>query len=214
MTEGLWIGEIVFIGIIMSGVMLYPLRLGWKLSIALGLLMTLCLLGAYAEIGNWFRWQTYEKERLKVNRAKALLSQYKTPEAVIKQLKAKLEQQPQSAKGWYLLGRLYASQGQWVEAQQAFQKAHELAPAQADYWANYLIALTKSSPQLMSEKVRLQFQALLRQHPNQPEALLFLATDAQARHQEAQAMIYWQRLLKLVPPESEDARAIRKLLRE
>lgn len=70
----------------------------------------------------------------------AFLAQMKSPEQVIEQLKARLQQEPNSAEGWYLLGRLYLSQQRYLEAQRAFAKAATLAPNNPVILNNYALS--------------------------------------------------------------------------
>ncbi len=51
-----------------------------------------------------------------------------SPEQLIVMLKQHLAQDPTSARGWFLLGKLYVSQRDFLQATQAFAKANELQP--------------------------------------------------------------------------------------
>lgn len=55
-----------------------------------------------------------------------LRSQLGSPMQIILRLQQHLQQNPQSAEGWYLLGRLYASQQQFNQANYAFARAYHL----------------------------------------------------------------------------------------
>ena len=59
---------------------------------------------------------------------------------------------------------------------------------------------------------RALLQAVLKKNANQPDALAMLAMDAFIGHAYQRAIDYWQRLLKIAPPQSDDAEAIRKAI--
>ena len=56
------------------------------------------------------------------------------------------------------------------------------------------------------------FFSVLKSNPKQPDALAMLAMDAFLSKAYSQAIAYWERLLVLVPKDSEDALAIRKAI--
>ena len=57
------------------------------------------------------------------------------------QLKLLLEKSPQSAYIYFSLGNLYANQGRWAQAQQAYFDAYRYESSQADYAYNLAISL-------------------------------------------------------------------------
>ncbi len=136
----------------------------------------------------------------------------KNPAQLIERLKARLESEPESARGWYLLGRLYASQGQWTSARDAFQRSYELNPEDMSATINYAQSLWQLNQQHFNDQVRNLFKTVLKKNPDEPEALAMLAMDAFMNHDYPSAIDYWQHLLKLAPEQSEEARMIRKAI--
>ena len=53
---------------------------------------------------------------------------------------------------------------------------------------------------------------MLQRNPNQPDAIAMLATDAFEQDDFQQAIDYWQHLLDLIPPQSDEAKAIRRAI--
>ena len=141
-----------------------------------------------------------------------MLKQIKSPDELIRKLRAKLDDTPKSAKGWYLLGRLYNTQNNHALAVEAFTKAHQFEPNNEQYTVNYAHALWQQNNQQFSLKIIEIFQNLLAQNPNQPDALAMLARKEFMDHDYDKASDYWQKLLKLVPPQSQEALAIRKAI--
>ena len=103
---------------------------------------------------------------------------------IFNRLETHVHQHPKRTQGWYLLGRLYASQHQWKNAQIAFEHAHVLDPHDKRITVNWA------------------------------QSLFILATDAYQKGQYQDAINNWQHLLTLIPPESEEAKNIRRMIRK
>src|SRR4051794_34115626 len=56
-------------------------------------------------------------------------------DAMAAALRERLRQNPDDDNGWYMLGMSYRQSGRFAEAEQAFRRASELAPRNADYLA-------------------------------------------------------------------------------
>ena len=149
---------------------------------------------------------------MKQQRAQALLKSMNGPEGIIKALRSKLKNTPDSAHGWFLLGRLYASQNQWPKACAAFELAHRFQPDNDKTTVNYAQSLWELNQQQFNGKIRRLLKTVLKHNPHQPDALAMLAMDAFKRHAYPHAMDYWQRLLNVIPPQSEEAQSIRKAI--
>ena len=180
-----------------------PLGRGTTLSLAIG--VPLMALGGYALLGT----------------PAALLAPPATVNAahetseigrMVAGLAARLQANPDDPKGWAMLGRSYHAMGRMADAQAAFEHVgpalHQDATLLADY-ADVLASL--AAGQLEGRPLELA-TAALRLDPEHPMALSLVATAAYRRNDFAQAATHWQRLLKQLPPESEDARWLVKTL--
>ncbi len=167
---------------------------------------------AYWRWGAWPDWQKYIQQQAKQQQVQAMLRSVRNPQDLIAKLQARLEHQPDSARGWYLLGRLYASQDQWQQAHDAYAKAYRLKPHDEQITVNYAQSLWQLNHQAFDTEIRTLFQSILLKNVNQSDALAMLAMDAFVGHAYQQAIDYWQRLLKNSPPHSEEAQAIRKAI--
>ncbi|MDP1603944.1 MAG: hypothetical protein Q8M03_11840 [Legionella sp.] len=191
----------------------YPLRKNIRKGFVLFLaLFVMAIVLGYRQWGAWPLWSQYTAEQAKQAEARALLATVKSPEELVEKLKAKLDDSPQSARGWYLLGRLYASQNQWLLARDAFLKSQQLNVNDEQATINYAESLWQLNQQQFNPEIRRVFKELLQKNPNQPDALAMLAMDAYTRHEYPLAVIYWQKLLKIAPPQSDEAKAIRKAI--
>lgn len=193
-------------------VVCYPLRQS-RIAIMLSALVLIILAGlAYWHWGSLPEWRQYLQNDVKQQRIQAMMKSMRDPAELIARLKATVQKQPNSARGWYLLGRLYASQNQWQEANDAFATAHELQPEDEQITVNYAQNLWQLNHQQFNDKTRALLNDVLKHNANQPDALAMLAMDAYTRHNYQQAIDYWQDLLKMASPQSEEAGAIRKAI--
>ncbi len=177
------------------------------IGVSLGLLLVFAL--SYWMWGGWREYFAYQQVLEKRTQAEAVLQSMGDVETVIERLRTQVMQHPKQVKGWYLLGRLYASQNQWANAAHAFATANQLKPDDERItlnWAQSLLAT--ENPQSIEQAKRL-LNHLLTQHPNQLDALAMLAMEADARHAYAEALEYWQRVLMILPPNAEEANQIR-----
>jgi cytochrome c-type biogenesis protein CcmH len=211
-NEWLLIGNLIFLLVVALFIGLYPLRKS-KVGVLLLAPTLFCLLSiAYWSWGSWPEWGHYMQQQARQAQVQALLKTVSGPQQLIDKLQEKLKHQPESARGWYLLGRLFASQSQWQQAYEAYAKAHHLKPNDDQITVNYAQSLWQLNHQQFSDEIRNLFKSILKKNSNQPDALAMLAMDAYIGHAYQQAIDYWQRLLAIVPPESTDAKAIRKAI--
>jgi cytochrome c-type biogenesis protein CcmH len=197
----------LFLGFFALSLMLYPLRRSWFALFIAALLLLPSLFLTYQHWGAWTAWQESRGQQANKARVAALLREIKSPAELITRLKAKLQENPESARGWYLLGRLYASQGKWGLAKDAFLRAYQLKPKDELIIVNYAQSLWQ-----LNQPFRDLVTALLQRNPTQPDALMMLALDAYKQGDKDQAIYYWQRLLRLVPKRSKEAQMLRKAI--
>lgn len=118
-------------------------------------------------------------------------------------LAERLKQQPNDAQGWAMLARSYRVLGQFKEAGDAYQHAIKLVPGDAQLFADYADALGMAQGRVLEgEPTRLIDQAL-KLDPNNIKALALAGTAAYDKKDFNGAADYWQKALKLAPPDSE-----------
>jgi cytochrome c-type biogenesis protein CcmH len=125
-------------------------------------------------------------------------------------LAAKLEQQPDDAQGWALLGRAYAATDRAGESLDAFRRAHEHAPDDADITLEYAQALAIAAPDhRLSGEPRTLLEGVLAKDPKNQRALWLIGISDYQNEDYASAIARWKVLLPMLQPDSEVARSVR-----
>lgn len=133
-----------------------------------------------------------------------------TPEQVegmVQALAQRLQNDPDNIEGWVMLARSYNALGRYPQASDAYARVIQLVPNDAgllaDYADTYAMANGRS---LQGEAERLVDRAL-QLDPRNVKALALAGSAAFERGAYADAAARWQRILALVPPESDIARS-------
>ena len=135
-------------------------------------------------------------------------------EAMVERLAVRLRDTPDDVEGWKLLGRSYTALGRFPDAADAYAKAAVRAPHDAQLLADLadVLAMTRGQ-RLQGEPEKLVLRAL-ELDPQNLKALALAGTAAFERKDFAAAVRYWQRMLPLVAPGSEDARSVHASIEE
>ena len=120
-------------------------------------------------------------------------------EQAIALLAARLEEKPDDAEGWALLGRAYQSTSRTTEALAAFKRAHEAEPGNPVFTVEYAQALAMARPDHRIEgEARALLEGVLQADASNQRALWLLGiSDYQAQRYEA-AIARWNTLLPLL----------------
>jgi len=212
MSEWVLLGAFILLFALAMVVLLSPFREHRKNVLLLALLFGCVVAAAYWRFGSWLDWEHYLQQSTQQQQVDVMLKSVNGIDGLVRKLRAKLDSDPNSTRGWYLLGRLYASQNQWVNARDSFETAHRLKPNSEKIAINYAQSLWQLNHQQFNDNIRALFHAVLQKNQHQPDALAMLAMDAFINHSYQQAIEYWQRLLALTPSQSEEAKAIRKAI--
>ncbi|MGC1181678.1 tetratricopeptide repeat protein [Legionella sp.] len=212
MNEWWLLSLLIGITFLASILMVYPLRHHLIARIMMMLVIFVMVFSGYYYWGSFAPWREYVQQLAKQKQAKALLKSIKNPQELIDRLRVKLDDSPKSAKGWYLLGRLYAGQNKQQKAVEAFAKAYQFSPQEELFAVNYAHSLWEEHNQQFTAQIREVLRNLLKNNSNQPDALAMLAMDAYTNHAYKDAINYWHRLLQLAPQQSAESQAIRRAI--
>jgi len=125
-------------------------------------------------------------------------------------LAARMQQNPGDAEGWKMLGRAYRAMDLFGEANDAYRKAVELTPDDADLLADYAESLALAAGRsLAGEPTRLLDRAL-KLEPNSPKILALAGSAAFERRDYKAAIRYWETLIRQPGIDGELERALQK----
>lgn len=154
-----------------------------------------------------FLWHQHLSQQQAYLQAKKILKQPGKVKELIKRLESQVAHHPDDAKAWFLLGRIYASHNHWTKAHDALFQAYRLEPNNDKTAIFYVETIWQSQGQI-TDHGRMILEKVLKRDANQPDALIMLAADAKAHQCYQQAIAYWQRILVILPKDSEMAQAI------
>lgn len=131
---------------------------------------------------------------------------------MVARLEQRLAEQPDDATGWARLGRAYAVLGRERDAEQAYARAYQIAPDNVDVVADYAAFMMSRDPTGVSPEALALFRKLHALDPQHPGALWALGLVAFHHQNFDEAVMWWEQLLKQLPPESEVTPQVRRAL--
>jgi cytochrome c-type biogenesis protein CcmH len=129
-------------------------------------------------------------------------------EANVAKLAQRLQSNPNDPQGWTMLARSYSSMEKYSDAVNAYAKATELNPKDADLWAEYAFVTGMAEGKSLEGKPTELINRALKVDPENAKALQLAGSAAYQAKDYKKAIDYWQRVLKKVPPGSEVAETI------
>lgn len=170
-------------------------------AIVVGLLIPVCAAALYAWIG----------EPAGLRPAAETTEKQVTTQQIddmVAGLAAKLEKNPDDARGWAMLARSYYVMQRMPEAVKAYARATEKASDDASLYADYADAVAMDQGRKIEGKALELVDKALKLDPNQPKALAMAGTAAFYRKDFPLALKFWEKLLPMLPPESEMAKSL------
>jgi len=132
----------------------------------------------------------------------------------VAKLAKRLESNPNDAQGWTMLARSYSSMEKYPEAVNAYAKATDLNPKDADLLAEYAFVTGMAGGRSLEGKPTEIINRALKVDPENAKALQLAGSAAFQAKDYKKAIDYWQRVLKKVPPGSEVAETITARINE
>ncbi len=178
----------------------------FALPVLLALAVPVAAVLLYLEIGSF--------DALRVATSAATTPLPADVEILVARLAERLEEQPEDAQGWALLGRSYAALGRFDQAVAAFERARALKPDDPSVLADLADALAmRQGRSLLGKPAELLARAL-EIDPRHPKSLALAGAAAFERGEYAAAIDYWERLAAQLEPGSELARRVAESLSE
>lgn len=129
--------------------------------------------------------------------------------AMIAQLEAQMQREPGNAEGWRMLGWSYLQTGRNAEAAQAYGRAVQLDPGNADYLSAQGEATVLAAEGQVTPAAQDIFRRTLAANAADPRARYFLAVAKDQAGDQKGAMDDWIALLKSAPPDAPWAGEVR-----
>lgn len=109
-------------------------------------------------------------------------------ETMISGLEKKLQESPQDARGWHLLGQAYYHVGRYPDAVKAYSRAVELDPKDAEAWSALGEVQVLTGPGRITPEMHRSFTAALKLDPKDFRARYFLAIEKNEGGNHRQAL--------------------------
>jgi cytochrome c-type biogenesis protein CcmH len=186
-----------------------PQPAGWRpntaAALAVGLLLPLAIVLGYLQLGNL---DALSGAAVAEPDASAHAVSPEQMEALVERLSARMQQSPDDAEGWMLLGRSLGVLGKYDRSAEAYARASKLSPKDAGLLADYADALGMARGRKLEGEPLAIIKRALDIDPVHAKALALAGTAEFESRNYAAAIGYWERVLKVTPPESEFARAV------
>ena len=166
----------------------------------------------YDSWGHSDQLENYWGLQARAKLVKKELQKIKSPDEIIQKLTAHLQAHPESAKGWYLLGKLYFGLGRYQEADTALHKAVKLESTNNTYLTAYSEAFFFSHGKSLTPVLKNKLQLIAKKTPDNVSAVNLLAINAYNHKRFQHAVGYWEGLLPLFQPGSRDADQLLKMI--
>ncbi len=134
-------------------------------------------------------------------------------EQMLTRLEKKLEAEPDNFTGWVMLGRSYMVVNRPADAVKAYQKALDLNAAEPSVLLQMADALgTSQAGDLRGKPEQLIHKALALQ-PDNLMGLWLAGMSARQRGDNAEAVIYWKKVLPRLDPASKERQEVLNLIK-
>lgn len=173
-------------------------RLGRALPLLAALLVPALGLGLYAHWGS----------SGKVQLAREMREQPRTIEEMTARLEKAVQAQPDSAEGWYFLGRTYMAQERPVDAAKAYERAVQIAGRQPELLGQWAQALYFASQKRFTPEVQALTEDALKADPNEVTSLGLLGIAGFEEGRFKDAIGYWERLIAVLPQDDPSRAAL------
>jgi len=132
--------------------------------------------------------------------------------AMVAKLEKRMQQEPDNAEGWLMLGRSYKYLKQYQSAVNALEKAYALVGDKPEVLLQYADAIAMANGGSLEGKAATLIYKALEISPNDVTGL-WLAGMAKAEMSEfEQSLTYWRKLERLLAPNSDSLRELKGLM--
>jgi cytochrome c-type biogenesis protein CcmH len=134
-------------------------------------------------------------------------------EMMLDQLKERLVENPDDARGWSILARSSMQMQRYDDAAVAFARLNELTPDDPEVLVQYADALAMQAGGVLAGRPTELLEQALRVDPNQPQGLWLAGMAAQHRGDFEPAMARYSRLLPLLDADPDSRAQLLNMMR-
>jgi len=135
-------------------------------------------------------------------------------EELVTRLEQRMQQTPDDAEGWMMLGRTYFATGDLQKAETALARAYELTPEDAQVVLAYAETIAANNDNNLEGRPAELISEALKAAPNSATARWLSGMVAYQRGQFTAAAVAWKQTLSQLDPSAEDASELRQLIEE
>jgi cytochrome c-type biogenesis protein CcmH len=135
-----------------------------------------------------------------------------TMEQLVAGLAAKLQEEPENAEGWFMLGRSYMSMGRYSEAANAFKRVHDLVGDEPAVMLRYADALAMAQGGKIAGEPFEFIKRALELKPDDTTGLWLAGLGYEEQGQYEQAVQHWRKLETLMQNDPASQNEVRNLI--
>ncbi len=144
----------------------------------------------------------------KVEQARTFAGEPHSIEEMTARLEQAVQNNPESAEGWYFLGRSYMAQQRAADAARAFGQAVKVAGREPELLGQWAQALYFAAGKQWSPQLDALTSEALKADPEEVTSLGLLGIAAYEEQRFADAIGYWERLVAVLPDGDPSRQAI------
>lgn len=129
-------------------------------------------------------------------------------EGMVASLAERMKNEPDNVKGWTMLARSYNALGRYAQASEAYAHLVKLVPGDASLLADYADVLAMTQDRSLQGEPEKIIERAIKVDEKNVKALALWGSAAFERKDYANAVKRWQKILPLVPADSEVARSV------
>ena len=134
--------------------------------------------------------------------------------SVLDNLITRLNNDPEDIEGWFMLARTYAIMKRYDEAADIYGRINAMIPNDPQILSDYADVLAMTNDGSLIGRPAELIEAALELDPEYPKALALAGTVEFEKNDFDQAAMYWERLLAVIPPDSQLAQSVKESITE
>lgn len=131
---------------------------------------------------------------------------------VVRQIQQRLAEQPEDARGWFMLGRAHMTMGQFDDAVVAIRRSLQLSGDQPEILIRLADAIAMSQQGSMAGEPEPLLTRALAMEPQNPQGLWLLGMAQSERGDNTAAIATWNSLLPLLAGDPRSENEVRQLI--